>query len=78
MFHLVPHKPHNLLAPSLKTLAVCPFLFGDEPTLADAALYGQCVMLEEGDPKLLARIDEALVPFARRVEKKAAERAIRS
>ena len=71
-------QARRLLAPSLKTLAVRPFLFGDEPTLADAALYGLCIMLEEGDPKLLARVDEALVPFARRIEKKAAVGAMRS
>ena len=70
-------RARRLLAPSLKTLAARPFLFGDEPTLADAALYGQCRMLEEGDPKLLPRIDEALVAFARRVEERAAAGAIR-
>jgi len=34
-----------LLAPTLATLRAQPFLFGDAPTLADAALYGECAML---------------------------------
>jgi hypothetical protein len=35
-------------------------------------------MLEEGDPKLLAAVDEALVRFARRLEKKTAVGATRA
>src|SRR5688572_2187070 len=34
-------RAHKLLAPTLRTLAERPFLFGDAPTLADAALDGQ-------------------------------------
>jgi glutathione S-transferase len=58
----------RLLAPTLKTVSARPFLFGDAPTLADAALYGNCVMLEEADRELLPRVAEELVPFARRME----------
>jgi glutathione S-transferase len=61
-------KARHLLAPTLRTLAARPFLFGDTPTLADAALYGTCLMLEEADRTLLARVAEPLVPFARRLE----------
>ena len=61
-------RARHLLAPTLKTLAARPFLFGDTPTLADAALYGNCKMLEEGDPRLLPRVAEPLVDFCRRVE----------
>ena len=61
-------KARVLLAPTLRTLAVKPFVFGDAPTLADAALYGLCATLEEGDPRLLAQVAEPLVPYARRVE----------
>jgi glutathione S-transferase len=61
-------RARHLLAPTLQTLAARPFLFGDAPTLADAALYGQCVMLEEADRALLPRVAEPLVPFARRME----------
>ena len=34
-----------LLAPTARTLGASPFLFGERPTLADAALYGQFAML---------------------------------
>jgi glutathione S-transferase len=62
----------RLLAPTLETLARRPFLFGDEPTLADAALYGNCVMLEEGDTRLLPQVSSALGPYLRRLEAHAA------
>jgi glutathione S-transferase len=61
-------RAKQLLAPTLRTLAKQPFLFGDTPTLADAALYGQCAMLEEGDTTLLPMVAAELVPYARRVE----------
>jgi glutathione S-transferase len=61
-------KARVLLGPTLKTLGARPFLFGDAPTLADAALYGLCAMLEEGDRALLPRVAEPLVGFARRLE----------
>jgi glutathione S-transferase len=69
-------RARHLLAPSLKTIAARPFLFGDTPTLADAALYGLCKMLEEADPLLLPRVAETLVPFVRRLEGWAAKAAI--
>lgn len=58
----------RLLAPTLATLEKRPFLFGEQPTLADAALYGNCVMLEEADSRLLPRISPALPHWLRRVE----------
>jgi glutathione S-transferase len=58
----------RLLAPTLATLEKRPYLFGEQPTLADAALYGNCAMLEEADPRLLPRISPALPAFMRRVE----------
>jgi glutathione S-transferase len=61
-------RARDLLAPTLRTLSARPFLFGDTPTLADAALYGTCAMLEGSDPTLLGRVAEGLVSFARRVE----------
>jgi len=66
-------RARHLLAPSLATLAARPFLFGEAPTLADAALYGLCKMLEEADRVLLPRVGEALVPFVRRLEEQAAK-----
>lgn len=59
-------RARHLLAPSLRSLEQRPFLFGDAPTLADAALYGNCCMLEEVG--LLAEVAPGLVDFARRVE----------
>ena len=61
-------RARHLLAPTLSTLASQPFLFGSAPTLADAALYGTCKMIDEADPHLLARVAEPLVAFARRLE----------
>jgi len=58
----------KLVGPTLTTLVAQPFLFGDKPTLADAALYGQCAMLEAADPALLPQIGGELVTFARRLE----------
>jgi hypothetical protein len=37
-------------------------------------LYGNCLMLEEGDPKLLPQVSPALVPYVRRVEAAAARK----
>jgi glutathione S-transferase len=65
-------KAKRILAPTLQTLAAREFLFGDAPTLADAALYGVCKMIEEADGNLLPRIAEPLVPYLRRVEAQAA------
>jgi glutathione S-transferase len=67
-------QARRLLAPTLKTLESRPFLFGDDPTLADAALYGQCAMLEEGQSALLGKVAEPLVAFARRLEQRAPAR----
>jgi glutathione S-transferase len=61
-------RAQHLLAPTLSTLGRRPFLFGDAPTLADAALYGQCALLEEAE--LLAQVSPALVPYCRRLEER--------
>jgi glutathione S-transferase len=66
-------RTRHLLGPTLATLEQRPFLFGETPTLADAALYGECVMIEEGDKEMLARVSPALAPYLRRLEKFAAE-----
>jgi glutathione S-transferase len=66
-------RARHLLAPTLSTLERRPFLFGESPTLADAALYGEFAMIEEGDKELLARISPAVTPYVRRLEKFAAE-----
>jgi glutathione S-transferase len=70
-------RAQRLLAPTLATLEKRPFLFGERPTLADAALYGVAAMLEEADPTLLSRVSRKLGEFMIRVEnaRPAAERA---
>lgn len=60
-----------LLAPTMRTLERVPFLFGDAPTFADAALYGQCAMLEASEEGLLERVEPGLALFARRLEARA-------
>jgi glutathione S-transferase len=62
-------KARTLLAPTLSTLAKQPFLFGNTPTLADAALYGVCIMLQEADTNLLPQISPKLVDFTQRLER---------
>jgi glutathione S-transferase len=62
-------KAKRFLAPTLATLTERPFLFGERPTLADAALYGNCAMLSEADPALLDRISTELRTYMRRVER---------
>jgi glutathione S-transferase len=64
-------QARKLLAPSFRSLAARPFLFGDEPTLADVALYGQCAMLREASPALLPRVSEDLAAFAARLDARA-------
>jgi glutathione S-transferase len=61
-------KARHLLAPTRATLAELPFLFGKEPTLADAALYGQLVMIREAAPALLDALGADLRGFTERVE----------
>jgi glutathione S-transferase len=58
-----------LLAPTVRTLGAQPFLFGDAPTLADAALYGQFAMLHAADPALLARFAPAFRGWIARLER---------
>jgi glutathione S-transferase len=61
-------RGQHLLQPTLSTLGRRPFLFGETPTLADAALYGNCMMLEEAGGALLPQVSPVLVDFSRRLE----------
>lgn len=58
----------KLLEPSFSTLSKQRFLFGDAPTLADAALHGQSLMLEAANPELVARVSPALADHAQRMK----------
>jgi len=61
-------KAAALLEPTLQTLKSRAFVFGSEPTLADAALYGQFAMLRTADPGLPAKVSKAIVPWMRTLE----------
>src|SRR5262249_46236948 len=56
-------KAANLLEPTLQTLKRQPFAFGDEPTLADAALYGQFMMLKVAEPGLPSKVWKGVDPW---------------
>jgi len=68
-------RARRLMAPTVRTLRAQPFLFGDRPTLADAALNGDCAMIVEANGMaLLGQIAEELPPFVARLEAAAARR----
>ena len=58
----------DLLEPALQTFKRQSFVFGGEPTLADAALYGQFMMLKVADPGLPARVWKAVDPWMSKLE----------
>lgn len=60
-------RARRLLEPSFSTLRQRRFLFGEQPTLADAALHGHTMMLEEASPALLGELFPELVDHGRRV-----------
>lgn len=60
----------RLLEPTTRTLSAQPFLFGADPTLADAALYGTLAMLHEAEPGLPARFGNVLLGFMERLEER--------
>jgi glutathione S-transferase len=64
-------RAHALLAPTARTLAAQPFLFGSRITLADVALYGQFAMLANADKSLLAPFAGELRAWLGRVEETA-------
>ena len=72
---VLEERGRKLLSPTLRTLSAQPFLFGQHPTLADAALYGVCAMLFEADAELLQSLSPALRPFMLRLEAAAARTA---
>lgn len=58
----------KLFAPTERTLERQRFVFGERPTLADAALHGHSLMLEEASPKLVAQVSEGLAEHAARMK----------
>ena len=67
-------RARRLLAPTLQTLAQTPFLFGERPSLADAALYGNLAMLEGADARHLSLFSDELEAYMRRLEAEARRR----
>ena len=61
-------RARAMLAPTLQTLGQRPFIFGDRPTLADAALYGQGAMLRGADAAMPSALAAALGEWMARVE----------
>jgi glutathione S-transferase len=61
-------RARRLLEPSFSTLSKRPFLFGDTPSLADAALHGQTLMLQEAAAALAAQLSPVLVEHGQRVQ----------
>ncbi len=57
----------EMLAPIASVVARRPFLLGDAPTLADAAVYGQFFMLEAAKPGWIAAHAAAMSPWFVRV-----------
>ena len=67
-------RGNQMLAPTVRTLAAQPFLFGEQPTLADAALWGLVSFLGAASSTLPDRLDPQLCAWSRRVEEVAAAR----
>ena len=57
----------ELLAPVARAVAARPFLLGDRPSLADAAVFGQLAMLETAFPGWVAQHAPALSAWQARV-----------
>jgi glutathione S-transferase len=57
----------QLLGPWIETLARQPFLLGERPTVADAALWGQLYMIDYAKPGRVAATWPAIVPWYERV-----------
>jgi glutathione S-transferase len=62
-------KAAEAIQPTLQTLKNQPFVFGGEPTLADAALYGQFMMLKVANAEFPGRVAEAIVPWMEKLER---------
>lgn len=53
-------RVRHFLSPSLRVLRRTPFLFGDQPTLADASLAMHTRMMSYADPDLVERLSPVL------------------
>jgi glutathione S-transferase len=64
-------RARTLLAPTLRTLERQPFLFGQHPTLADAALYGNLAMLQAAGTTLIEALSPSFEAYRERLETRA-------
>ncbi|WP_437873765.1 glutathione S-transferase family protein [Sorangium sp. So ce363] len=62
-------RARTLLSPTVRTLQRAPFLFGEAPSLADAALYGNLAMLFEADRALPGALAAELPGYMSRLER---------
>jgi glutathione S-transferase len=67
-------RANGMLAPTARTLALQPFIFGAAPTLADAALYGEFAMLIAVKPALIERFAPPFAAWIQRMDQLAAAR----
>lgn len=56
------------IEPTMQTLRRQAFVFGDTPTLADAALYGQFMMLKVASAEFPGKVAKAIVPWMQKLE----------
>jgi glutathione S-transferase len=68
-------RGRRLLAPTLQTLARVPFVFGQRPTLADAALYGTLAMLQGASSGQVAALSGQLAEYMERLESEVSVRS---
>lgn len=61
-------EANELLEPTVSQLRRDPFVLGEQPTLADAALYGELMMLKVADAGLLDRFDGVFSAWMARFE----------
>jgi glutathione S-transferase len=56
------------IEPTIQTLKHQAFVFGEAPTLADAALYGQFMMLKVANAEFPGKVAKAIVPWMQKLE----------
>ena len=61
-------KAAEAIGPTLQTLKERAFVFGTEPILADAALYGQFMMLKVANAEFPAKVAKAIAPWMQSLE----------
>jgi glutathione S-transferase len=62
-------RASEAIEPTLQTLKAQAFVFGSEPTLADAALYGQFMMLKVANAEFPGKVAKAIVPWMQSLER---------